>query len=204
MHRLVYPIRFLILALAVAGPAAAQAPPASPAPSSEGETAIPVILGDPAEKPPAPVPQAERPLRRVPAPPQEGLGFWETLGLTLVLVGLLAGARALYARRRRRCDVCGKKMVRGTREETFAALQPDEKVHSMTGEIVYTLWRCPACGDEHVDADVQNMPTTAGVRPTMSPLGLEGPAPRERRGPSLLRLPKDPEPDPAEEEKRTE
>lgn len=182
MRRLLW----LILALALAAPATAQ-----PAPSDEGETAIPVILGDPAQKP-APVPQA-RPVRRVPAP-QEGLSFWETLGLTLVLVGLISGARALYARRRRRCDVCGKKMVRGTREETFAALQPDEKVHSMTGEIVYTLWRCPACGDEHVDADVQNMPTTAGVRPTMSPLGLEAPAPRERRGPSLLRLPKDPEP----------
>lgn len=193
----------LILALSLAAPAAAQ-----PVPSSEGETTIPVILGDPAQKPPAPAPAAPRPVRRVPAP-QEGLSFWETLGLTLVLVGLLAGARALYARRRRRCDVCGKKMVRGTREETFAALQPDEKVHSMTGEIVYTLWRCPACGDEHVDADVQNMPTTAGVRPTMSPLGLEAPAPRERRGPSLLRLPRDPEPAPpptplAEESKPAE
>lgn len=192
MHRLLPPTRFLILALALAGPLAAQ-PAASPAPpASEEESAIPVILGDPAAKP-APVPPVERPVRRPPAP-EEGLGFWQTLGLALVLLGLAFGARALFARRRRRCDVCGKKMVRASREETLAALEPDEKVQAMTGEIVYTLWRCPACGDEYVDADVQDMPTTAGVRPTMSPLGLEAPAPRERRGPSLLRLPKDPEP----------
>src|SRR5262245_18784568 len=190
MQSFLHPTRFLILALILAGPLAAQAP--AP-PTSEEESAIPVILGDPAQKPAPPAVPPQQPVRRAPAP-QEGLGFWSTLGLAVLLLGLLAGARALFARRRRRCDVCGKKMVRASREETFAALEPDEKVQAMTGEIVYTLWRCPACGDEHLDYEVKDMPTMAGVRPTMSPLGLEAPAPRERRGPSILRLPKDAEP----------
>jgi hypothetical protein len=185
MSRRLFPL--LAPALGLLGLASAQAAPPAAA-KDDTETPIPILFSDPAHKGAAPAP---KPASAIRWPKSQGPGFWPSATAAVALTGLALGARALWARRRRSCFQCGQKMVRQTPEATFAYLEPSEKVQAATHEVQFTLWHCPACGSDDLDAQVQPMPVAAGVRPTTSPLGLNNPPTRERRGPSLLRLPKD-------------
>lgn len=185
MSRRLFPL--LAPALGLLGLAAARAAPPA-ATKDDTETPIPILFSDPAHQAPAP---AAKPASTIRWPKSQGPGFWPSAAAAVALTGLALGARALRARRRRTCFQCGRKMVRQTPEATFAYLEPSEKVQAATREVLFTLWHCPACGSDDLDAQVQPMPVTPGVRPTTSPLGLSNPPVRERRAPSLLRLPQD-------------
>jgi hypothetical protein len=173
--------------LRAAEPAPTDGAAAAPSPQGD-ETSIPVVLVGPGGKLP-PAAAGPRPAR--PLPPTGGLGFWQAVVAVTLLSALALVGRRTFSRRRRRCPECGQRMNRLSAEKTFDFLEPAERVQSATGEVKFQLWGCPACGCEDLDADIQPMPLTAGVRPSISPLGLSDPAPRQRRGPSLLRLPKD-------------